>query len=162
MADVNSTSPSSLKYSLTALVTYAVWFEALAIVILVGPQIHAHARNLDVAWAAGFAVLVAGPIVIALGLPAALLVAALVWRRRHSTGPVRVLVETCCITLIVWGTWGTVLALALVLLGIASVEVSVSGAVNAFILALVIVAPACAATWLLHVGKLDSSQEPVW
>jgi hypothetical protein len=159
LADVNMTSPSSLKYSLAALVTYAVCFEALAIVVLVGSQAAAHARYLDVAWAAGFAVIVAGPMLIALGLPATLLVAALVWRRRHSTGPVRVLVETGGITLAVWSAWGT----TLVLLGIGFAEVSMRfAAASVLFLALAGVVPAVATAWLLHAGKLDRNQEPVW
>ena len=151
-----------LKFTLTAFLAYAVLLEALAVLGVVGSQIRAHARNLDVAWAAGFAVFVVGPLLITLAVPAVLLTAALVWRRRHTTGAIRVLAETCCITLIVWAAWGTVLGLALVLLGVASVEASVTGTVNALALAPVILAPTCAATWLLHVGKLDSDPAPAW
>jgi hypothetical protein len=78
-----------LKFTLTAFLAYAVLLEALAVLGVVGSQIRAHARNLDVAWAAGFAVFVVGPLLITLAVPAVLLTAALVWRRRHTTGATR-------------------------------------------------------------------------
>ena len=160
-----------MAYVVASLISYAAWFEALVFAFFVVSQVTRHARYLDVAWAAGFALVVAGPVVIALGAPAAVLVAVVTWRRRHMTGAARILLETLAITLVTWLPWGTVVIAAMHAVGVGVGRVTISGApvpavaaavVAAALLAIPAAVPALVGAALLHSGMLAEPPGPAW
>jgi hypothetical protein len=160
---MDGSKPAWRGYSLAALAGYAACFEVLVFLILVGSQIAAQARYLDVAWTAVFAVTIAGPAVIALGTPAAVLVTSIVWRRRSKAGAVRVFLETVGVALAVWSVWGTGQALAFMGLGIGFTEMSMRAAISiALALSMAGAMPATLAAWLLHSGRLQGYPAPIW